>query len=185
MLQLRSDLEIGRLNLYSSKMNYKDLKIECVIRGMEFEAVTRGDFPTLTHWLIKNKFNEKNLNLLDEYDNHVEAILRDKGKEDLIHPSLRLNYISGNNIDEREENIKKENKKKVKNIVKKSKEKQKDKNGIIKHTKKSLTFKLQGKGYSIEKVIKRVTRRFPEANIKSIKIWYRKSERTERQQDKG
>lgn len=173
MKHLKNFTDIVNLKELKSNMTYKDLKIECVIRGMEFDKITASDFPNLAHWLVKNVTKKTDLSLLEKYDDYVDDLLRKAGKDEFIHPSLRLGYIS-DSTDERETNIKKDNKEKVEKTEKK-KSRKKDKNGIIKSTKKSLTYKLQRKGYNIEKVIKRVLRRFPDANEKSIKIWFKKS----------
>ena len=164
--------QILNLSTLDSKMTYKDLKIECIIRGLGFDKIINSDFPNLAKWLVKNRDINKDRSLLTSFDDFVEGELLKRGKDDLIHPSLRLSYVG--DIENRDKIVKS----KIKKIISKPKGKiKKDKNGIKKNTKKSLTFKLQRKGYKLEKVIRRVLRRFPDANEKSIKIWYRKSER--------
>lgn len=178
MIQMASFSEIMNLPMRKAKLNYKDLKKECIVRGMEFDRVINSDFPSLTNWLVNHVQLDKNISLLDEFDDYIDEKLRASGNHDLIHPSLRLGYVS-NGSEDREKPVIKDTKPKEKTEVKK-RSKKKDKNGIVKNTKKSLTGKLQGKGYPIEKVIKRVKRRFPDANEKSIKIWYRKFERSKK-----
>ena len=184
MRHLKSTLEILDLRQLKGNLTFKDLKVECVIRGLSFEKVIKGGFFYLSRWLVDNVNEDIDIDLLTQYDDYIENILREKGNDELIHPSLRLSYL-GEGSEERDENFRKTQ---IKNSPDKSgnsiKSKEKDKNGIVKHTKKSLTFKLQKKGYNVDKVIKRVIRRFPDANSKSIKIWYRKSERSEKSTDK-
>lgn len=178
--QLNQDISDEDINVVklTSHYNMKDLKIQCIIRGIDFDQVVSSDFPNLSMWLLRNRNNEQDESLLKEFDDHVESLLKEHGKEYLIHPSLRLSYVS-DSTDGREHKMTmvptKEKKEKTTKVGVSKKEK--DKNGIIKHTKKSLTFKLQKKGYNVDKVIKRVCRRFPDANVKSIKIWFKKSER--------
>lgn len=177
MIQFASFGEIMNLPHFKAKLNYKDLKKECIVRGMEFEKVINSDFPNLTSWLIKNIQSEKDPLLLEKYDDYIDDKLRDGGNEYLIHPSLRLGYVSSGNDDRETPKVKSKTQVKEKEEIKKPRKK--DKRGIIKNTKKSLTGRLQGKGYPVSKVIKRVKRRFPDANEKSIKIWYRKFERSQ------
>lgn len=170
-VHLRPPLEIFKLRTLEAKMNLKDIKIECIVRGMDFDKVIKGDFPNLAQWLIVNVGKKTDTGLLNDYDDYIDKKLEEAGKRELIHPSLRLGYLSSS-APEKEKELKK------KTLENKPKKKLgKDKRGIKKNTKKSLTFKLQCKGYRVDKVIKRVKRRFPDANEKSIKIWYRKSER--------
>lgn len=42
-----------------------------------------------------------------------------------------------------------------------------------KEQKKSYTFELTDKGYSLERITRRVIKKFPDANPKSIQQWYR------------
>jgi len=178
MIQLANYAEIANLANHKSKLTYKGLKIECIVRGMDFQKVVSGDATTLTGFLLKNSTNPVQIHLLDKYDDFIDLELTKSRKDYLIHPSLRLGYLS-NNSDDREKPLI-EKPKREKSEIKEVKSKSKDKRGIVKHTKKSLTAKLQSKGYKIEKVIRRVLRRYPDANIKSIKIWYRKFERSQK-----
>jgi hypothetical protein len=64
--------------------------------------------------------------------------------------------------------------------VKKPKEKKRrprDERGLVAGTKKSYTFELTAKGYDLERVTRRVLKKFPDANAKSISLWYRKAKR--------
>ena len=51
--------------------------------------------------------------------------------------------------------------------------KEKDDNGLWKGTKKSYVFELTYKGLSIDRITRRVQKRFPDAKDKSIQQWYR------------
>lgn len=156
-------------------MNYKDLKRNCVVRGMPFEEVINGSFPRLQIWLHHNLGNEIVTDLLDQFDDHIEAELRARGKDDLIHPQLRLGYIG-----ERDEEGNTIKTKRIKGIKKKRVKREKTKDGIFKGTKKAYTYECQQKDYTLKKTIRKVKAKFPDASEKSIKIWYKKSERTQK-----
>lgn len=156
----------------SINLTYKDLKRNAVVRGMPFEEVVNGSVPRLDNWLHLNNFKEIRPELLDEFDDWVEKQLTDAGKEDLIHPQLRLGYIG-----ERGEDGEPVKRKRVKGIKKKKVKKEKTKGGLYKGTKKALTFQLQQEGFEMAEVEAKVIEEFPDANIKSVKIWYKKSRR--------
>jgi len=156
----------------SPNMTLKDIKRNCIARGMGFNDLVDSTIPSLQSWLHYNNNNDIEPNRLDEFDDWVEKILLEKGSGDLIHPNLRLGYIGEKDKDG---NVKKT--KRVKGIKKKRKKREKTKDGIYAGTKKALTFKLQQKGRSLDRTIKKVMRKFPDASEKSIKIWYKKSAR--------
>lgn len=158
----------------TKQMNYKDLKRNVVVRGMEFDKVVNGDFPTLQNWLHFNRDKPINTDLLDQYDDYIDDILRQRGKHELIHPSLRLGYIG-----ERDDEGNVITRKKVPKLKKQPKAKrERTKDGIFKGTKKAYVFESQGKGWSLKKTIRKTLARFPEASEKSIKIWFKKAEKT-------
>lgn len=156
----------------SSDMNYRDLKRNCVVRGMPFDDVTNGSFPRLQVWLHHNRDAEIIPHLLDDFDDYIEAILKERDREDLIHPQLRLGFIG-----ERDEEGNTVKLKRVKGIKKKRKKRERTKDGIYKGTKKAYTYEGQQKGWSLKKTIRRTLAKFPDASEKSIRIWYKKSER--------
>ena len=151
-------------------MTYKDLKVQCVIRGLEFEKVINGDFPTLQNWLYYHLNDPQDSDLLNQYDDWLDKKLIGEGKADLVHPSLRLGYIG-----KRDENGKVVKKKRPKGVKKKKKKREKTKDGIYKGTKKALVFECQEKGYSIKKTIRKVSRKFDSFSEKSVKIWYKRA----------
>lgn len=165
---------------FIGNLKYKDLKRECVLRGMEFDRVINGGIPQLTNWLRNNFRVVPIYELLDAFDDYQENLIREavesKGEnpDDIIHPALRLGYIA-----ERDEDGNVTRRKRVRTIVKKKKKRRERTNdGIFKGTKKALTFELQQKGLSKEEVIKEVMKEFPDASEKSIGIWFNKSRKT-------
>jgi len=168
---------IPEADKFINNLKYKDLKRECVIRGMEFDKVISGGIPQLTNWL-RNHFNAtiKHV-LLDAFDDYQEELIRqaveEKGEnpDNVIHPALRLGYIA-----ERNEDGVVTKRKRARTIVKRTKKKrERTEDGIFKGTKKALTFELQQQGLTKELVITTVLEQFPDASEKSIGIWFNKS----------
>lgn len=170
-VQHASVADIANLgSVKGSNLTYKDLKREVVIRGMPFSDVLNGTFPHLSHWLLNNSHKPIDDNLLEQFDNYQDNILRDLGKPELIHSSLRLGYLGEK--DDSEPVIKK-----VKEPKEKKPPREKNSSGLYKGTKKAYTFELQQKGKTLEQVTIKVKRKFPEAKDKSIKIWFNKSKK--------
>lgn len=161
-------------------MTYRDLKRQAVILGMPFPDVCSSGIFGLISFIDKSE-NEPDPSLIDKYDEWIERHFDGCGvpKDDPIRsPRLRLGFI-GDEVDpETGEVVKKQRRipgvKKPK--VKKPK-KQKDSFGHIVGTKKQYTWDLAQKGYDLERVIRRVQKKFPEANPKSIQLWYRAAKR--------
>jgi len=171
------EMNIPDADKFIGNLKYKDIKRECVIRGMEFDKVIEGTIPKLVNWLRNHFPDTIHFELLDAFDTYQEELIRqvmESRGEDftvLLHPTLRLGYIAENDA---EGNIIK--RKRVRTIVKRKKKKRERTNdGIFKGTKKAFTFELQQKGLSKEEVIKKVMTQFPDASEKSIGIWYNKS----------
>jgi len=161
---------IANLSNLKSEFTFKELKKNCISRGLEFEKALSYDFPNLSNWLLKNAHVKETEELLDLYDDWLEAKLRADGNDYLVHPSLRFRYMGSKDEDSDEEKpIKKEKEKVVK--VKR----EKDVSGLYKGTKKQYTFDLQRNGKTIDQVLTKVIRKFPDAKEKSIKIWFNRS----------
>jgi hypothetical protein len=158
---------IVNLSNGKSDFTYKDIKKQCIIRGIDFEEVINGDVLRLSNWLIKNQTNTIDESLVLNFDNWLDKKLLADNLNYLIHPGLRLSHI---NKDDGAITIKAN--KKIKTLKPK---REKDKSGLYKGTKKQYTFDLQRKGKSIDQVITKVSRKFPEAKVKSIKIWFNRS----------
>jgi len=154
----------------STGLDYKQMKIEAIIRGMPFFDVINSSFFSLSNWLVKNAMKPKNLELLDQFDDYIEKELKERGRYELIHPSLRLGYVKRD--DEGEIQIKQPKEKREKKPPR-----EKEANGLFKGTKKAYTYKLQASGKTLEQTIEKVTRKFPDAQEKSIRIWYNKSKK--------
>lgn len=169
-MKTASVADIANLTLAKSNLTYKDLKKECIMRGMPFLDVLQGDFPRLTHWLLQNSYKPIDEALLDTFDDYQDKILEANGKQELIHHSLRLGYLGER--DDSEPVIKKEKVTKEKRAPR-----EKTEGGLFKGTKKAYTYELQAKGKTIEETLIKVKRKFPDAVDKSIKIWFNKSKK--------
>jgi hypothetical protein len=164
---------------FINNLKYKDLKRECVIRGMLFEDVIEGTLPTLSGWLIKHFDEGISHELLDEFDDWQEDLIKEamekKGEDPsiIIHPSLRLGYIA-----ERDEEGNVTKRKRARTLVgRKRKKRERTADGIFQGTKKAYTFQLQQEGYSKQEVLEMVKNQFPDAAEKSIGIWFNKSKK--------
>lgn len=167
-----------KLNLLSKSgmnMTYRDLKRRAVILGMPFpDACSAGVFDLIK--FINQSENVPNKHLLDEYDEwmdkQLEALAYDKDNP-LRSSKLRLGFLGedkeGNKTTKRVKGIKKPKTKKP--------PRERDKFNLVKGTKKSYVFELVSKGRSLERTTKLVKKRFPDANEKSISLWYRNAKR--------
>ena len=164
------------LGAAGKNMTYKDLKRKAIALGMPFpDATGCGIFGLLSY--IDNSTNRPDKSLIDKYDEWVEEQFNSTGipADDPIRSSrLRLGFLGEEDGD---------GKRKLKRVpgMKKPKEKkaprEKDEFNLVKGTKKSYTWSLVQKGYELERVIRRVKKKFPDANDKSISLWYRAAKR--------
>lgn len=158
-------------------MTYKDLKRKAIILGMPFpDACSAGVFDLLGY--INNSEEKPDKSLIDKYDDWMDKQLENIGysKDNPLRSSrLRLGFLG-----EEGEN----GQRKIKRVpgIKKPREKkpprERDEFNLIKGTKKSYVWELTSKGYDIDRVIRRMKKKFPEANEKSINLWYRMAKRT-------
>lgn len=155
-------------------MSFKDCKRRAVSLGMPFPEACSADWGRLQSYILKADTKPDN-SLIDKYDDWVDKILEERGysKDDpMRNYQLRLGFIS------EDSETKKLKTKRIKGLNKPKSDKpkrEKDNNGLWKGTKKSYTFELTDRGYSLERITRRVIKKFPEANPKSIQQWYRAS----------
>ena len=164
----------GKRKLRNATLNYRELKKLAVSMGMPFPDVVSSDVNGLMSYINSNN-NPVDRSLIEKYDQWMDKQLEGLGYPEgspLRHYQLRLGYISD------EKNEKKQG---IKVNAKNPKEKKekvpivKDENGLRAGTKKSYTFQLAKKGYSIEKTIVKVMKKFPEAKEVSIKQWHKRA----------
>lgn len=165
-------------------MTYKDLKRKAIILGMPFpDACSAGVFDLLGY--INNSEEKPDKSLIDKYDDWMDKQLENIGysKDNPLRSSrLRLGFLG-----EEGEN----GQRKIKRVpgIKKPREKkpprERNEFNLIKGTKKSYVWELTSKGYDIDRVIRRMKKKFPEANEKSINLWYRMAKRTINGKTKG
>jgi hypothetical protein len=160
----------------------KDLVRACIIRGMPFDlAFTTSDF-SMAAWHYHNYFNAVKPELLDEYDqyvdNRIKAEVSDWEKKDyLFDKTLKLGYTPEEETDEEgNTRVVKKRLTKIK-IVKKKRERTLALGNIFQGTKKELTFRCAARGKTVEEAKEIVKKQFPDANEKSVKIWFKKAEK--------
>lgn len=166
-------------------MKYVDLQAAVVSRGMDFDDVVEGDHGKLASWFIKNYEVRLNKSRLEDFDIWMDRKLKDKGlkKSDPLRKYRKFSEVDD------EGGVKVTtgalNKAKIRK-EKKSKRNRDGKFGIFTGTKKEYTYNLTNdlfgkkkdtltnkeiqKNYS-QKMIDKVTKKYPEAQPKSIKIW--------------
>lgn len=169
-------LDFGRSESFFNNLDIKGFKREAVIRGMPFDDVLEADVPAMYAYIVNHFNDEKHLELLDQFDDYVEEILRSRMRDDLIHPSLRLGFIGERDFDTGMVT-------KVKRIAGMAKEKKrksrapKNVYGVVGGTAKAMTFDLYYKGKDKPETIKLVLEKFPNTSDKSVGIWWNKVKR--------
>lgn len=163
---------------------YRDLKRKAVILGMPFPDACSASVFQLINWI--NTSEEKpNKHLINEYDDWMDRQLETAGlaKDDPLRSSkLRLGFLGEEGED---------GKRKTRRVsgIKKPREKkpprERDEFNLIKGTKKSYVWELTSKEYELERIIRRMKKKFPEANEKSINLWYRTAKRKLNGKNKG
>nr|DAW04771.1 MAG TPA: hypothetical protein [Caudoviricetes sp.] len=151
---------------------YKDIKRKAIALGMPFPDATGNSIGALLNFINKTD-NIPDPTLIDKYDDWMDNQLSELGyeKDDPIRSSrLRLGFLG-----DEDEN----GKPKIRRVpgIKRPKEKkpvrERDKFSLYKGTKKSYTFELTEKGLSLDRITRRVLKKFPDAKEKSISLWHR------------
>lgn len=169
-------------------MRRRDMLRECVLRGCKFELVVSLSTPQLAGWFTDHLDDGLDVKRLNEFDDFRKTSLLKSGvTEDEInnvylHPSLKFGE-AGDSKDWNKESMEKSTQPKIEVECKKEPDKPKEirpkrerdgETKIFKGTKKHMTYELTKQGKSLEKIIKLVTKAFPEANESSINIWMRR-----------
>lgn len=158
-----------------SKMKHRDIQRACIVRGMPSAEMVNSDHHKLVSWFIKNFERSQDESLLVPHDLWVEEQLKLKGYKEgdtLMSPALRFSYVKDFEQIEKPKVIKPNQpivipEKKVKAEIDK-------KTGVREGTKKAMTYGLTDEKLAIDKIIKAVKKKFPNAEEKSIKIWYKR-----------
>lgn len=158
-----------------SNMNYKDCKRRAIALGMPFPDACAADFGRLHSFILKST-NKPDPSLIDKYDDWMDKILEERGyaKDDPMRSyQLRLGFVGEDPDGDGPKKTKR-----VKGIPKPKKPKQeRTEEGRVKGTKKAYVFELTCRGYSYERVLRRVLKKFPDAVEKSVKQWHRQASR--------
>lgn len=159
---------------------YKDLKRQAICLGMPFPDATGADHGTLISFINRTD-NIPNTNLIDKYDDYIDEQLANLGygPDDPMRSSrLRLGYI-GETTESGE--VRKKRVRGIKKTREKKAPRERDNFNLIKGTKKSYTFELTEKGYTLDRILRRVLKKFPDAKEKSIKLWHTAAKRKMKQ----
>lgn len=151
---------------------YRDLQRKAITLGMPFPDVPGSGVFDLIRYINRPDTPEPNPLLINEYDKWVLHQFDISGipeDDPLRNSRLRLGFIG--DTDEEGKVLKR---KRVPGIKKPKKPaRERDEFNLLKGTKKSYTWELTKKGYDIERIIRRVTKKFSDANEKSIRLWNR------------
>lgn len=158
-----------------SNMKYKDLKMACISRGMDFNEVVEGDYNNLHSFFRINYYVKKNIELINLFDKWMDDQLEQRGydADDPIRKFRISTTLEENEEGEMESKIKVKQLKKA--FLKKDKKPKKEKDsstGIFKGTKKAYTYELTQQGKDLKSIIQEVILKFPDASAKSIGIWH-------------
>lgn len=159
-----------------TRMKHKDLQRACVGRGMDFQQVVESGIPELHKWFVLNYDRAQSLILINEFDDWKELQLRNAGHDKdspYFHPALRLGFIAGRDEDGNSLGTKKP---RLKGLKKEEKPKKERVAGfkIFAGTKKAMTYQLTKDKLTLLEIIEKVMAQFPDANEKSISIWYKR-----------
>lgn len=166
---------LGSMRSGGGSMTYRDIKRQAIILGMPFPDATANSIGSLLNY-INSTDNQPDPSLVDKYDEWMDLQLSELGydKNDPLRSSrLRLGFLG----EEREDGSRRSKRIKGVRKPKEKKKRQKDERGLVVGTKKSYTFELASKGFDLDRVTRRVMKKFPDANPKSISLWYRKAKR--------
>lgn len=153
-------------------LTYRGAKRIAVSLGMPFPDACAGDWGKLMSFIDRTK-NKPDPSLISRYDDWMDKQLEAAGygaEDPMRHYQLRLSYIAEDamgNVPKLGLKVKKEK------VAKPAREK--DGSGLWKGTKKSYTFELAAKGYALDRVTRRVLKKFPDANENSVKQWWKKA----------
>lgn len=169
----------SRVSREIQNMRHKDLQRACVMRGMPFEKVVESTTPELIGWFTSHYETNGDPTLLTEFDAWVDKKLKDKGyvKGDAIfHPQLKLGFFSADDLPD--STFKKKIPEKQPEDQREKPRREKDEEmGVIKGTKKALTYQCCKEGKNLQDTTDLVTEKFPEAQAKSIAIWYKRCQK--------
>jgi len=166
--KILADRFLGRLKI-------RDLKRQCIIRGMPFEEVSQGYVPQLQSFFMKNFHVEGKKSLLTEYDLWAETKFAKLNVSLYGHPETPAELRMGTfNEVEGVTGEKEVKEKQIKGLVKEKKITEKNNFGVRVGTAKAYVSHLVDKGKSLEVIKSRLEIRFPGKSEKSIDIWYKK-----------
>lgn len=157
-------------------MRHRDVQIACIVRGMPPPDVVNLSHPKLVTFFCNNYERSQDEKLLLEFDIWREGQLKELGYKEndvLMSPALRFSYVG--NIEEMKKPQSTLKLPAAADKPKKEKAVINEETGVREGTKKAMTYKLAMDGKELNKTIEAVMKAFPEAQEKSIKIWYKRA----------
>ena len=152
---------------------YRDLQRKAITLGMPFPDVPRAGVMGLIKFINSPDTLAPDPSRIQEYDKWVYNQFDICGvpeDDPLRNSKLRLGYVGE---EDENGNIKRKRIPGIKLSKIKKPARERDEFNLLKGTKKSYTWELTKKGYEIDRIIRRVLKKFPDANEKSIRLWYR------------
>jgi hypothetical protein len=167
-----------RVNRVLQNLTHRELQRECVLRGLESENVVGWSHHKLVSWFHEHFDDGQDFNRLTLHDAWVDGKLKEKGYKQgdaLFSPALKFGYTGDVSKVDRVKAPKAE-----KQVPSRSSSKPPvevdEVTKVRKGTKKSLTYDCAVKDkLSLEDTIAAVKEAFPDAEEKSIKIWYKRA----------
>lgn len=159
--------KVSSMQASMEKWGLRELRQNCVSRGMPFEECLEGTVLSIQSWFMNNHMNPVDKQLLEQYDAWVNSSLIERNVDPImLHNCFNLSEV----IDEDSP---------VQIIKTKSSSPVREKinDGAISiaaGTKKAFTYECVKAGLSKPDTIVKVISKFPEANESSISIWYNK-----------
>lgn len=159
-------------------MKRRDIQTACVMRGLPFSDVSGFDQLQIIAWFQNNYERPQDASRIPEYDTWVdkELELRGYGKGKSIRNPIFNLGIRGNLDGEKPKSggvkapLPGTQPQSLPKVAKPPREKN-EVLGLSKGTKKEMTYLLTREGKTPEEVTAAVTKAFPEAQPKSIRIW--------------
>lgn len=168
-----------KVNRALQGLKHRGLQRECIVRGMTFQEVVDADHWRLATYFYDHFEDPEDLSKLTDYDTWMEAKLEERGhkKGDVIlSPSFRFGFAPDlDQIGTIQTPGRPRLEKPVGDAIAPPAKREVDtETGVVSGTKKNLTYQLTDQGLAIDEIIDKVVESFPQADPKSIKIWYKR-----------
>lgn len=157
-------------------MKYQDVKDACIVLNMPFEDVSKADWHGLKSYYARHYGGIENPELLEEFDSYTANSLISNGHSP-DDPLVKYRPHAEKVGEEEDTTTLDSTPLKTPTALPKKKKgkRERDSFGGFKGTKKSYVYLGVSKGATIDKVIDKTLKKFPDAKEKSIRIWFKKA----------